>query len=255
LQQQRIFEYGDALEMLLFEQLTIPSSHDEGGLKTIGGWWNQTDELRDPSAGLFFFPSATPFFDRQRHVELNGYFGHADALCKPRMFDKLMGQLEGSLFKDDPATASSHRDLFVVIDAKSANRFSYDRASVTNLEGPKEHAPFLREYAIQQNLLCLGLKQEGLPIDGYMLVFLNKEHGPMMFRYYPFNPKLAAEGLDRLASAEKDGEPVPDWDWVKGDSIPLRCSYCEMKESCAKVRGFELAFSVNRQGKPEWRPR
>ena len=250
-QQLRVFEYGDALELLLFDSLQIASSHDEGGLKTIGGWWHSTAELKDPKSGLYFNPSATPFRDRQRHVEWAGHVGHIDALAEPVLFTTTESALQGSL----GLPIESKTRKLVVVDAKSANRYSYERACFANLEAGLESkdAVFLREYAIQQNMLVYALKMAGEPVDGYMLVFINKEHGPMMFRYYDFNMALAGEGFERLGSAEKDGEPEPDWAWTKNDAIPLRCSYCEMKVSCAKVRGFNLAFSITRAGKPEWR--
>jgi hypothetical protein len=240
-QAQRTFDYGDAIEMLVFEGIKVASTHEPSGFKVIGQWWDLSTALHEPILDLWINPSIHPIRDRQREVKVGNYKGHidgvADVVIRESLTEKLAESAGVEVAMGDAVTT--------VVDSKSANGYSYDRAC---RDGDLSANVFSREYVISQNMYLEGVPEAKQAI----LVYANKEHGPMMFRLLPRREELVEEGLDRLRSADATAEPRPDWDWEKGKPIPLRCSYCEQKWACSQVRGQALAGPVFVKGKPQW---
>lgn len=233
---QRTFDYGDAIEWLLFDKLTIPSSHDESGFKTIGDWWNTTEVLKEPKLGLHFYPDHSPIQSRQMEVEIGGFKGHIDGWASIQL-------IAGDHDEDTEAKPT-------VVDSKSANTWSYKRAKFEDLEADI----FAREYVISQNCYVAGVRKLGLPADRSVLTYVNKEIGQMMFRLIKYNPEYVDEGMERLAWASSPAEPRPDHEWKSGSNIPLRCRYCEQKLNCSLVRGQAITGpTFTKDGKPEWK--
>lgn len=247
---QRTFDYGDCIEWLMFNGLTIPSHHDDSGFKEAGNWWKKTDVLTDPKTGQFFRPPDIEIVDRQLEVNVGPFKGHIDG----------WGLI--TLLTGDPDT--EEKDAAPTLtDVKSANGWSFDRAKyepfedITPFEDVQQmkHNVFSREYVITQNGYMAGLQERGINTQRGALVYVNKEIGQIMFRLLRFRPELVEEGKERLSWANSEAEPKPDWDWKKGSDIPLRCGYCEQKINCGQVRGLPLTGpTFDKKGKPTWRP-
>lgn len=224
---QRTFDLGHVVEKLFFETVDILSSRGEDGIEHIGKWWEQIDKIEDHVRGITFSPKNSLVTDRQREFVIHPFKGHIDGL--------LHGGNQG-LWN---------------LDIKTAGGYQWDRAT---FQPNLSEDIFLREYVIAQNLYVHAERAEGLSVLGSCLVFFNKEQSKLSARFLDYDEKLALEGLQRLASGIEDAEPLPDWEWVKGEEIPLRCRYCDYKQSCADTRGMILQGPViNKRGRPEWR--
>jgi hypothetical protein len=113
--------------------------------------------------------------------------------------------------------------------------------------------PFSRENVFQVATYVAASRRKwpSLNIDGGILLLYNRENSRVAFRRVPDDPAIVEEGKERLSWADSPIEPVPDWEWVKGQRIPLRCGYCSLRAGCAEVRGSLLELVKERDG-PAW---
>lgn len=218
---RRTFDLGTIIEAAMFRGVEVDLG---GGQKeTLGPWWKDLGEVRDYATGKTFTANMDQVSDFQRTVKFHGLEGHIDALLK----------IESGLY---------------VVDTKTTQGFGYDR----HLTGNLEEDAFAKEYIGQLHFYAAGLREEGLDIVGGVLVFFNKEQSNVMARFVDYNPSIVEEIKERLAAAQADAEPEPDYAWEKGKPVSLRCRYCSFRESCAKVRGVSLVQSFDKKGKPQW---
>jgi hypothetical protein len=217
---QRKFDMGHLTEALLFGQVAIPN----GSQETVGGWWDTLDTVTDHSTGTKYSTREIELDYPQFEVEVDGFLGHLDRIGGP-----------------DPIRC---------IDSKSMPSYSWQRNITSDLMAN----PFSREMVIQQNLYIHGvrLKRPDWQMDEWMLALVNRDDLSVAVRVGKYDPRLVAEGRERLSWARAGAEPVPDWSWSRGQDIPLRCSYCSFRDSCGEMRGLALELRIEKN-QPKWR--
>lgn len=216
---QRVFDMGHLIEAAMFDGITL-------GEDKIGPWFYTLGEIRDPIRGVSLNPEEWEITDRQTEVEYAGFKGHVDGLLRHKQ-DKTV----------------------ILPDVKSASGFSFDRALKEDLT----ENPFSRYYVGQLHAYRRGLIDKGIEVTAMILLYLNKEQGKVMFRHVDHQPEIDQEIAERLAWAKSTAEPTPDYEWKSGAKLPLACSYCSFKTSCATLRGMTLEQAYEKN-KPIWVP-
>lgn len=233
----RNFEMGDLVENLLFEKFTV-QTHE--GSEEIGGWLSWAEPIVDQTVAFEWDPKLYQITHRQRVVGLpvgsdptNQVLGHIDGIAEPLPEANAFGGFVPRF----------------LVDAKSANRWSFQRAIVESLID----SPFGRELVFQQQMYLHALREEGDALNMSVLVYYDKEKSHLGCRVIPYNAGVVAEGLERLVTGMRDDAPEADWHWQSGEEIPLRCRYCDMKQQCSKLRGLPLKKVVNeKKGTEQW---
>lgn len=219
---QRTFDKGHVDEILMFDGIYC---HDpESGTTDMRGpWWKTLGVIVDYSTGEQLNTEILSVQNRQDEVELFGLKGHIDGIIGP--------------------------EPMLVVDCKSMPGLTFKK----NLSGNLMENPFSRENVFQVRMYveAVGLKYPGIKVDGGILLLYNRENSRVAFRRIPNDPAILEEGKERLAWADSPAEPVPDWEWVTGMPIPLRCSYCAFRAPCAETRGKLLELQTTRDG-PKW---
>lgn len=219
----RTFDLGHIVEAAMLRGV---EAHDGQKTAKLGPWWPNLGEVKDYASGRSFIASSLSQLRQfQREVSFAGFKGHIDCLV----------DLPEGVF---------------VLDVKTTQGFGYDRHKTSVLL----EDPFAREYVGQLHFYMAGLKAEGVKIAGGILLFYNKEQSNVMCRFVDYDPAIVAECEERLSWADlkQTMHPKADWDWYIDEKLPLRCSYCNLREACAKSRGVSLKLNINTKGKPEW---
>lgn len=226
----RTFDLGHMVEAAMFQSAKFISVDDDGNLeeRIIGPWWDKNNpgyvgEIRDNKTGKTIQADMSQLSGFQRVVSFMGYKGHIDCLLK----------LDTGTY---------------VADCKTTQGFGYDRALTNDLLTDV----FAREYVGQLHFYMAGLRAEGEDITGAVLIYFNKEQSKVMARFVDYDESIVTELKERLSWAKNEAEPVPDWEWIKGTAIPLRCGYCSFRQSCAQVRGLNLTQQFDKKNKPQW---
>jgi hypothetical protein len=218
---QRKFDLGHLIEAAVFNARVIEETSAENG--GVGRWWASAEPLTDYSTGEVYEPKGIEIQNRQEEVEDEGVLGHLDGIGGP--------------------------DPFRVMDSKSMVSFSFKK----NLRDDLMENVFSREMVMQQQAYIAGARKKfpALGIEEWMLVMVNRDDLKMAVRVGQYDPALVDEGRERRSWAKSKQEPVPDYEWTKGEDIPTRCRYCSLKYSCAEVRGTPIKLVVELKG-PRW---
>jgi hypothetical protein len=223
---QRKFDLGHLIEMAVFDVTQTPN----GSQAQLLPWWpHRIDEVTDYSTGITYNPKEILVDNRQMEVDVDGFKGHLDGVGGP--------------------------DPYRVMDSKSMPAYSFAR----NIKDDLLSNVFSREMVIQQNLYIHGLNQSGalsVPVTDWMLVMVNRDDLSVAVRAGKLDMALVKEGRERLSWARSTSEPVPDWEWRKGEDIPLRCAYCDRRGPCAEIRGQGLEMRIEKGARamqPKWR--
>lgn len=218
---RRKFEMGHLIEAAVFDSVTIPGGSADDG--KIGPWWTSLGTVTDHQTGKTYDTTKVEIADRQDEVEVDGFLGHVDAIGGP--------------------------EPFRVMDSKSMPTYSFQRNIKDNLQSN----PFTREQVVQQQMYLYGEQQKrpSLNPQEAMLVMVNRDDLAMAVRVIEYDPKLVEEGRERLSWARSEAEPKPDYAWIPGMDIPVRCSYCSFRDACSEVRGQAIVKRVEKY-RPFW---
>jgi len=228
----RTMNLGTLAELAMFDKVIVfdPVAN---AADSIGPWWPEMGVLKDPVSGESIDCQKSEIVLRQAEVDIDGVMGHLDgvALVPHLKFKTNLPELEAEV-KIEP----------VVLDAKTMPGLTWKR----NYDGDLLENPFSREYVFQLQFYLEGLRRKGgVVVQGKnygvpkraALVCFNKENSKVILRFVHYDESLVAEMHERLSWGRSESEPKPDWPWQKGKPVPLRCQYCDYRQSCAGVRG------------------
>lgn len=210
----------------MFDSVKIYDPEAES-IQTVGPWFRQLGEITDYSTGRVLDTTGWEIGNRQAEVEWLGIKGHIDAITGPRMF--------------------------VLWDNKTMPGMSWDRSIRDDLLA----SPFSREYVFQLHFYRRGWEERirkqgaGPQLDGMALLLFNKENSKVAYRWIDYDQKIVAEIEERLSWSRSKKAPAPDWAWLKGDDLPLRCRYCPYRDACAIRRGVGIELGI-KKGRPCW---
>jgi len=217
---QRLFDAGHRTEQSLFEGFT------DGDGQIRPSWWATFEEISDPATGEKLNPPEWQVGSRQEVVIVDDIAGHLDAIIK------------------------SPQDEFRLVDAKSARAFSFTKLAKADLATDL----FARQYVMQLQMYMEGKRLDGdrLGIRDALLFFINKDDLYAMFRAVRYDSAMVEEGRERLSWSKSKAEPVPDWEWSRGQDIPTMCGYCSFRTACSEMRGMALELRIEKNA-PKWR--
>lgn len=224
-QSVRTFDYGHFTEAALLGEVQLPDG------RVAGPWWSELEAIHDYDSGRMIWAPDWEIVDRQKEVEWLGYKGHVDCILVHKDAE----------CKCEPKYEAGTR---LLPDVKSTSGIGYKKSLKGNLLDDK----FARGYVGQLHAYREGLHE---PLE-MLLIYVSKEQSKIMCRFITYDKRVVMDAGERLAWATSEREPEPDWNWNRGEDVPLVCGYCPYIESCSQVRGIPVELTFQ-DYQPKWR--